>query len=119
MKTIKNIFTTNYKIIVIVLVGLLILYWLSSVLPSNSTMSQNDKMKIDSLTNVIGQINKKQDSLENKIEGINEEVQKLDINISDIKTEKNKNGEKYHSKISRVDIYTDLELDSFFTSRYK
>jgi peptidoglycan hydrolase CwlO-like protein len=119
METIKNILTKNYKIILIVLVGLLMLYWLSSVLTSNSTMSQSDKMKIDSLTKVIGQINKTQDSLESKIEGINEEVQKLDGNILDIKTEKNKKGKKSHEEIIRVDKYTEPELDKFFSDRYK
>ena len=60
-----------------------------------------------------------QDILESKIEVINEEVHKIDDNISTIKTNKTKTGKKYHEEISRVDKYTEPELDSFFSNRYK
>jgi len=118
MKTIKNILTKNYKIILIVLVGLFVL-WITYAITTHSTMTQDGKTKIDSLTNVIDKIQIEQKKINVKIEIVNGEVIKIDDNISIIKSEKNKNGEKYRGKISRVDTYTDLELDSFFTSRYK
>ena len=118
METIKNILTKNYKIILIVLVGLFVL-WTTYTITTHSTMTQDGKTKIDSLTNVIDKIQTEQKKINVKIEIVNDEVIKIDDNISIIKSEKNKNGEKYHGKISRVDTYTDLELDSFFTSRYK
>ena len=82
-------------------------------------MSAADKAKLDSLTNLVNKINKEQDVLENKIETINEEVDKIDGNISKIKTNKEKTGKKYHEEIKRVDNYSEPELDSFFSDRYK
>ena len=115
---IKTLFYNNLKTILIVLFGLFVL-WITTHTTYTSTMTQDGKTKIDSLTNVINKIQIEQKKLNVKIEIVNDEVIKIDDNISIIKSEKNKNGEKYHGKISRVDTYTDLELDSFFTSRYK
>ena len=115
---IKTLFYNNLKTILIVLFGLFVL-WTTYTITTHSTMTQDSKTKIDSLTNVIDKIQTEQKKINVKIEIVNDEVIKIDDNISIIKSEKNKNGEKYHGKISRVDTYTDLELDSFFTSRYK
>jgi predicted nucleic acid-binding Zn-ribbon protein len=82
-------------------------------------MSKEDISKLDSLTNVVNQINKEQIVLETKIESVNKEVDKIDNDISKIKTNKEKIGKKYHEEIIRVDMYTDPEIDSFFSNRYK
>lgn len=119
MEVVKNFVVKNYKTILSVLIGLFIVYWAFFVLTPSSTMSANDKSKLDSLTNVVNQINKEQDILESKIELIDEEVEKIDDNISKIKTNKVKTGKKYHEEINRVDKYTEPELDSFFSNRYK
>jgi peptidoglycan hydrolase CwlO-like protein len=118
METIKNFVIKNYKTILSVLVGLFIVYWVMTTL-NKSTMSTIDRNKLDSLTNVVNEINKEQDILESKIEVINEEVHKIDDNISTIKTNKTKTGKKYHEEIKRVDNYSEPELDSFFSNRYK
>ena len=118
METIKNFVIKNYKTILSVLVGLFIVYWVMTM-SNTSTMSAIDKAKLDSLTNVVNEINKEQDILESKIELIDEEVEKIDENISKVKTNKVKTGKKYHEEINRVDKYSEPELDSFFSNRYK
>jgi peptidoglycan hydrolase CwlO-like protein len=118
METIKNFVIKNYKTILSVLVGLFIVYWVMTM-SNTSTMSAIDKAKLDSLTNVVNEINKEQDILESKIELIDEEVEKIDDNISKVKTNKVKTGKKYHEEINRVDKYSEPELDSFFSNRYK
>jgi len=118
METIKNFVIKNYKTILSVLVGLFIVYWVMTTL-NTSTMSTSDRNKLDSLTNVVNEINKEQDILESKIELIDEEVEKIDDNISKVKTNKIKTGKKYHEEINRVDKYSEPELDSFFSNRYK
>ena len=118
METIKNFVIKNYKTILSVLIGLFIVYWVMTTL-NTSTMSTIDRNKLDSLTNVVNEINKEQDILESKIELIDEEVEKIDDNISKIKTNKTKTGKKYHEEINRVDKYSEPELDSFFSNRYK
>jgi peptidoglycan hydrolase CwlO-like protein len=118
METIKNFIIKKYKTILSILIGLFIVYWVMTM-SNTSTMSDVDKAKLDSLTNVVNKINKEQDILESKIEVINEEVEKIDDNISTIKTNKVKTGKKYHEEIKRVDNYSEPELDSFFSDRYK
>ena len=118
METIKNFIVKKYKTILSILIGLFIVYWVMTM-SNTSTMSAIDKAKLDSLTNVVNKINKEQDILESKIEVINEEVEKIDDNISTIKTNKTKTGKKYHEEIKRVDNYSEPELDSFFSDRYK
>jgi predicted nucleic acid-binding Zn-ribbon protein len=115
----KNFITKYYKTILLFLGGLFLLYWVIFVLTPRSTMSKEDMSKLDSLTNVVNQINKEQIVLETKIESVNKEVDKIDNDISKIKTNKEKIGKKYHEEIIRVDMYTDPEIDSFFSNRYK
>jgi peptidoglycan hydrolase CwlO-like protein len=118
METIKNFVIKNYDTILSALIILFILYW-AMTMSNTSTMSAIDKAKLDSLTNVVSEINKEQDILENKIKLIDEEVEKIDNNISKVKTNKVKIGKKYHEEINRVDRYSERELDSFFSNRYK
>lgn len=118
MEIIKDFIVKKYKTILSILMGLFIVYWVMTM-SNTSTMSDVDKAKLDSLTNIVNQINKEQDILESKIEVINEEVHKIDDNISTIKTNKTKTGKKYHEEIKRVDNYSEPELDSFFSDRYK
>jgi hypothetical protein len=119
MGEVKTFIVKNYKTILSVLVGLFIVYWVFFVLTPSSTMSNTDKAKLDSLVNVVNEINKEQDILEIKVKLIDEEVEKIDDNISKVKTNKVKTGKKYHEEINRVDKYTEPELDSFFSNRYK
>jgi peptidoglycan hydrolase CwlO-like protein len=118
MEIVKNFVIKNYKTILSVLIGLFIVYWVMTTL-NTSTMNTIDRNKLDSLTNVVNEINKEQDILESKIELIDEEVEKIDDNISKVKTNKIKTGKKYHEEINRVDKYSEPELDSFFSNRYK
>jgi predicted nucleic acid-binding Zn-ribbon protein len=115
----KNFITKYFKTILLFLGGLFLLYWVIFVLTPRSTMSKEDMSKLDSLTHVVNQINKEQIVLETKIESVNKEVDKIDNDISKIKTNKEKIGKKYHEEIIRVDMYTDPEIDSFFSNRYK
>jgi peptidoglycan hydrolase CwlO-like protein len=118
MEIVKNFIVKKYNTILSVLVGLFIVYWVMTM-SNTSTMSAIDKAKLDSLTNIVNEINKEQDILESKIELIDEEVEKIDDNILKVKTNKVKTGKKYHEEINRVDKYSEPELDSFFSNRYK
>jgi outer membrane murein-binding lipoprotein Lpp len=81
MESIKKFISNYYQIILAILVGLSILYFSPPII---GTMSDVDRAKLDSLTNIVNQMNKEQDILENKVEGINKEVMKIDENISNL-----------------------------------
>lgn len=110
---------THYKTILMVLFGLFILYWLFFILTPSVTMSKEDRTKIDSLNVLIKEINKDQEKLDSKIEGINQDIDKVDNHIDKIKGQKTVVKEIYHEEITRAGSYTEPELDSFFTNRYK
>jgi len=119
METVKNFFTNNYKTIIKVILGVIILYWLIFFLTPKNTMSKVNKVKLDSLTNVVNTLQKKQKVIEEKINLVNKEVDKIDNNVLKIKTQKTKVTVHYHEEINRVDKYSEPELDSFFSNRYK
>ena len=119
MEVVKNFLINNYKTIIKVILGIVALYWLIFFLIPKNTMSDIDKAKIDSLTNIVDNLQKEQDVIEGKIELVNQEVDKIDNNVSKIKTQKVKVVKQYYEEINRVDKYSEPELDSFFSNRYK
>ncbi len=119
LKSTGSFVTKNYKIILAVLFGLFVLYWLMFVLTPKMNMSVEEKAKIDSLNVLIMEMNKNQQILDDKIDGINEEIVEVDNDINKIKGQKTVVKEIYHEKINRVDNLTEPELDEFFSDRYK
>jgi peptidoglycan hydrolase CwlO-like protein len=118
MESLKNFIIKHYNAILITL-SILLIGWFAFRVFSPNTMSEGDKSKINSAKNIIEEKEKEQVIIEDKIEDINEEVETIEDNISKIKTNKEKIGKKYHEEITRVDNYTNPELDSFLSNRYK
>jgi hypothetical protein len=110
---------TNYKIIFGFLFGLFILYWMMFILTPKVGMSPEDRAKIDSLNVVINTMYKEQELLDDKIDDLNKELIEVDNGIDKIKNQKTIVKEIYHEKINRVSNFTEPELDSFFSDRYK
>jgi hypothetical protein len=108
----------HFKTILMVLFGLVLLYWVIFVLTPVITMPDKEKSKIDSLNNMIKDIYKDQNKLDSSIVNFNSQISSVDSHISEIKNQKTIIKEIYHEQINRVDNYTDYELDSFFTVRY-
>ena len=119
LKSTGSFVTKNYKIILAVLFGLFVLYWLMFVLTPKMNMSVEEKAKIDSLNVLILEMNKNQQILDDKIDGINEEIVEVDKDIDKIKGQKTVVKEIYHEKINRVNTLTEPELDEIFSDRYK
>jgi septal ring factor EnvC (AmiA/AmiB activator) len=119
MEIVKHFIVKNYKTILASLVGLFLLYWVIFILTPKSTMLERDRTQIESLNNKIEEINKEQNKLESQINDINKEVEQIETKVKKIKKDKTKVAIEYHEEIKRVDNYTEPELDSFFTNRYK
>jgi peptidoglycan hydrolase CwlO-like protein len=109
----------HYKKILLIILGLLVAFNLFFYFTVTSTISSEDKRKLDSLNNVIIGINNELNSLEVQIDLVDCEVKKIDSNVLKIKEEKVKIGKKYNEEITRIDNYTQDELDRFFSNRYK
>jgi len=118
IKKVGSFIGNHFKTILTLIFGLVILYWVIFVLTPVMKMSGEEKLKIDSLNNMIKDIYKDQNRLDSVIVKYNKEVEIVDKHITEIKNQKTIIKEIYHEQINRVDNYTDNELDSFFTVRY-
>lgn len=116
---IASFLVKNYKVVLVILFGAFILYWMVFILTPRMGMSPEDKSKIDSLNIIISNMYKEQEILDDKIDNINKEIGEVDYSINKIKNQKTIVKEVYHEKINRVSNFTEPELDSFFSDRYK
>lgn len=106
MDKIINIIKKEYKTIVGFSFILYLFYWITFVLTPTMEMSVDEKQKIDSLNTLIKEMYAEQEKLDDK-------------SIDKIKGQKIIIKEKYHEKINRASNFTEPELDSFFSDRYK
>lgn len=119
MSKVIDFIKSNYKTIVKIVVGIVVLYYVIFFLTPNVKMSASQKQQLDSLNVVIKQLHEDNLKLEDKISDFNEEIKEVDANIGKIKNQKTIVKEIYHEKISNIDKLTERAVDSFFTDRYK
>ena len=109
----------NYKTLLKFILWASIIYAIAYYVSENNGMSNEEKIKIDSLNNVILKIQKDQLRLDSTIVEFNKEIDKIDNSIGKIKSQKNSKSNEYNEKINRVNKFNDVELDNFFSDRYK
>jgi wobble nucleotide-excising tRNase len=119
IQNIKKFLIKNYKTIIKILIGLIILYWVIFFLTPKIQMSSESKSKIDSINNSIKTIEVIQKKMDSNIVQYNKEILNVDKKISDIKIEKTIIKEIYHEKIISIDNFNDIQIDSFFANRYQ
>ena len=119
LNTLSSFFSKNYKTILFLLFGLFLLYWVIFFITPSVTMSNKEKSQIDSLNVVIKGLHKENLKLDSTVLNLNNEIKLVDKQIEEIKNKKVTVKKEYHEKITRVDNYTEPELDSFFSDRYK
>ena len=115
----KILILNNYKTLLKFILWASIIYAIAYYVSENNGMSNEEKIKIDSLNNVILKIQKDQLRLDSTIVEFNKEIDKIDNSIGKIKSQKNSKSNEYNEKINRVNKFNDVELDNFFSDRYK
>jgi hypothetical protein len=115
----KILILNNYKTLLKFILWASIIYAIAYYVSENNGMSNEEKIKIDSLNNVILKIQKDQLRLDSTIVEFNKEIDKIDNSIGKIKSQKNSKSNEYNEKINRVNKFNDVELDKFFSDRYK
>ena len=113
-----QILKTNYKKIIYIIIGVLILYGIIWISTRKSQMPADIKAKIDSLTNVNKTLIEHQKQIDSAILVYETEVKQVDYQIDNIKEKTTIIKEYYHEVSQQVDHYTPTELDSFFKARY-
>ena len=119
LNVLGSFFGKNYKTLLFLLFGLFLLYWVIFFITPSVTMSNKEKSQIDSLNVVIQGLYKENLKLDSTVLNLNNEIKLVDKQIEEIKNKKVTVKKEYHEKITRVDNYTEPELDSFFSDRYK
>jgi vacuolar-type H+-ATPase subunit I/STV1 len=119
LNVLGSFFSKNYKTLLFLLFGLFLLYWAIFFITPSVTISNKEKSQIDSLNVVIQGLYKENLKLDSTVLNLNNEIKLVDKQIEEIKNKKVTVKKEYHEKITRVDNYTEPELDSFFSDRYK
>jgi vacuolar-type H+-ATPase subunit I/STV1 len=112
-------FLKEYKTLILIFICLFVVYWLIFVLTPKTTITIEYEKRIDSLNILIVNVQKSQQILNNKIDSINMDISKVDDDINKIRKQKTIIKEIYHEKINDIIYFTEPEIDSFFTNRFK
>jgi vacuolar-type H+-ATPase subunit I/STV1 len=119
LNTVGSFFSKNYKILLFVIIALFLFYWVIFIITPSVTIPNKEKAQIDSLNVVTQSLHNENLKLDSTITGLNKEFEQVNKQIEEIKNKKTIVKKEYHEKINRVDNYTEPELDSFFSNRYK
>lgn len=119
LNKVGSFFSKNYKTLLFLILGLFLIYWVVFIITPSVTMSNKEKTQIDSLNVVIQSLHKENSKLDSAIISFHKETEQVDKQIEEIKKKKVTVKKEHHEKITRVDNYTEPELDSFFSDRYK
>lgn len=114
----KEIIKTNVTFLIQTLIVVLSIYFLIHVFKPSTTLSYEDRTKLDSLNNRISVLFEKQKKLDTTISLFESEVKIMFDSISKIKQEKIIIRKTYYEEINRVSNFTDIQVDSFFTNKY-
>jgi vacuolar-type H+-ATPase subunit I/STV1 len=119
LNTVGSFFSKNYKTLLFVIIALFLFYWVIFIITPSVTIPNKEKAQIDSLNVVTQSLHNENLKLDSAITGLNKEFEQVNKQIEEIKNKKTIVKKEYHEKINRVDNYTEPELDSFFSNRYK
>lgn len=114
----KEIITANANFLIQTLIVVLSIYFLLHVYKPATTLSYEDRRKLDSLNNRISVLFENQKRLDTTINKFENEVKVMFDSISKIKQEKIIIRKTYYEEINRVSNFTDVQVDSFFTNKY-
>ncbi len=118
MNKLREFLGDNFNFVIKLLIGLFVLYWFFYFLTPKTTMSDEDKKKMDFLIQKIEELNKKQKLIDSSVFLFDQNLKNISDSISEVKNNKIIIREIYHEKINRIRQFNDVQLDSFFTARY-
>ena len=106
-------------ITLVVLGGLVLLYFFIQLVTPKPGMPADIKATIDSLTNVNKQLIEHQKQIDSTIAVYETEINQIDYQVDHIKEKTTIVREYYHEVSQQTEQYTPTQVDSFFKARYK
>jgi septal ring factor EnvC (AmiA/AmiB activator) len=114
----KNLILNNYKNILYVVIGIVVLYLLVLIFTPKPEMSELDKYKLEQLNNDIKEIKNNQIKLDKTIKGYEKEISKIDSTIATVRNQKTIIKEYYKEKGEQINGMKPSQIDSLFHKRY-
>ncbi len=111
----KDLTLKNVLKVILVLVILWYLIQITTVVK----ISKESKRELDSLQSHIEMVEFNQQLIQSDIDKVNEEIKVVETRVETIKETKIQVGNEFSKKISDATKYGHVELDRFFTDRYK
>jgi translation initiation factor 2B subunit (eIF-2B alpha/beta/delta family) len=108
----------SWKNILILVVLVLIIFMIPKYFTPIIDNQKETFQKIDSLNNIIKNIQENQAKLDSTISFFNDQISLVDSSVRNIKNQKTIIKEIYHEKINNVNSYDGSQIDSFFSDRY-
>ena len=109
---------SNIKLVLIVLVSLVAMYWMIRLFTPKPQMPAEYKVQLDMLNKSNSDLVAKQKQIDSIIAVYNGKISELDIRISSIKEKTTIIKEYYHEVSQAADRFTPSQVDSFFKKRY-
>lgn len=113
-----NFITKNFRDIILVLLGCLLVYLLVRTFTPIPDKSELLKYKLEQLDNKIKETEKRQKELDKNIEANKKDIERIDQNIDNIRSQKSVVNNYYDQKAREIPGMTNKQIDSTFRKRY-
>jgi len=111
-------FKKNFRDIILILLGCLLVYLLVRAFTPIPDKSELLKYKLEQLDNKILETEKRQKQLDDSISVYKKDILRIDKNIEDIKTQKTVINNYYQQKQKEISSFTNKQIDSALRQRY-
>lgn len=115
----KDFLTKNFRDIILILLGCLLVYLLVRTFTPAPDKSELLKYKLEQLDKKILDTEKKQKQLDDSIKVYKEDIKRIDENIDNIRNQKTIINNYYDKKEKEIPGYTNKQIDSVLRKRYK
>jgi hypothetical protein len=109
---------SNIKLVLIVLVSLVAMYWMIRLFTPKPQMPAEYKIQLDMLNKSNNDLIVRQKQIDSTIAVYNGKIGELDVKISSIKEKTTIIKEYFHEVSQAADKFTPTQVDSFFKKRY-
>jgi peptidoglycan hydrolase CwlO-like protein len=114
----KEFLSKNWKTIVLVFLGIILIYLLVRVFTPAKDISELNKYKLEQIDKNINEIKELQKNLNDSIQSYEHKIGLIDKKISNIKIEKKEVNNFYFEKKEEIKKANNKQIDSLLRKRY-
>lgn len=114
----KEFLSKNWKTIVLVFLGIILIYLLVRVFTPTKDVSDLNKYKLEQINKNINEIKELQKNLNDSIQSYEHKIGLIDKKLSNIKIEKKEVNNFYFEKKEEIKKANNKQIDSLLRKRY-